>query len=71
MTGEVKWYDPNKGYGFIKAENGEDVYVHATGIKTARIVPTFKDGDKVSFEIKTGRNGKPIASDVVLDKYIF
>ncbi len=67
-TGTVKWYDPYKGYGFIQPEDGSnDAFVHISAIERAGEA-TLKEGQKVSYELVTGRNGKPAAENLtVLD----
>lgn len=51
-TGIVKFYDETKRFGFIKADSGEEVFVHASGLKQA-----VKQNDKVSFDTETGKKG--------------
>lgn len=61
--GTVKWYNEEKGYGFIeKASDGRDLFVHYTQVKG-----TLKQGDPVDFTIGEGRKG-PCANDVRLKK---
>ena len=62
--GTVKWFNPEKGYGFISQKGGEDVFVHFSEIKMEGF-KTLDEGQKVSFEITTGQNGKLQASNVV------
>ena len=62
--GTVKWFNPEKGYGFISQQGGEDVFVHFSEIKMEGF-KTLDEGQKVSFEITTGQNGKLQASNVV------
>lgn len=60
--GIVKWFNEKKGYGFIKNDEGGEVFVHHSAIQ----IPGFKtlaEGDKVTFEIEKGRKG-PAAADV-------
>ena len=64
-TGTVKWFNDAKGYGFIQAENGEDVFVHFSGIRSAGGYRTLTEGQKVEFNIVQER-GKERASDVVV-----
>lgn len=56
-TGIVKWFNNDKGYGFIKRDTGEDVFVHHTAITNQSGYRTLKEGDRVSFEIKQGPKG--------------
>ncbi|MDD3192005.1 MAG: cold shock domain-containing protein [Bacilli bacterium] len=56
MTGTVKWFNSEKGYGFIKTENGEDIFVHFSAIKTPG-VKALQEGQKVTFESAQGNRG--------------
>ena len=56
-TGVVKWFDPKKGYGFIKQEQGEDVFVHWRNIVSDDEFKTLEDGEPVQFEIVQGAKG--------------
>ena len=61
-TGTVKFYNEEKGFGFITPENGDnDIFVHATGIVGGPI----KEGDRVQYEMGEGRKG-PCAIEVSL-----
>ena len=61
-TGTVKWYNDQKGYGFIQPDNGgKDVFVHATALERAGL-RSLREGQKVTFELQTDqRNGKTSA----------
>ena len=61
-TGTVKWYNDQKGYGFIQPDNGgKDVFVHATALERAGL-RGLREGQKVSYELQTDqRNGKTSA----------
>lgn len=61
--GKVKWFSNEKGYGFIETDNGEDVFVHYTGIMTEGF-KTLDEGQIVSFEIIEGNRG-PQAANVL------
>ena len=61
--GTVKWFNADKGYGFIEVEGQDDVFVHFSEIQ-GDVFKTLDEGQTVSFEITTGRNGKPQASNV-------
>ncbi|MDN7241047.1 cold shock domain-containing protein [Planococcus sp. N028] len=61
--GTVKWFNAEKGYGFIEAANGDDVFVHFTGIQGEGF-RTLQEGKIVSFEVIDGNRG-PQASNVV------
>lgn len=54
--GVVKWFNDEKGYGFIKAADGNDIFVHHTEIK-AEGFRTLKEGEKVEFELTQGPKG--------------
>jgi CspA family cold shock protein len=59
--GTVKFFNADKGYGFIAPENGgEDSFVHITAVQAAGMQTLDKD-QRVSFEVETGRNGKKSA----------
>ncbi|AOV07960.1 cold-shock protein [Sporosarcina ureilytica] len=59
--GKVKWFSNEKGYGFIEAEDGEDVFVHFTGI-VGEGFKTLDEGESVSFEITDGNRGPQAAN---------
>ena len=62
-SGKVKWFDSEKGYGFITPdEGGKDLFVHHTGIKDAGF-SSLNEGDTVTYEEGQGKKG-PIAQDV-------
>ena len=61
-TGTVKWFNPEKGYGFIRQENGEDVFVHYSSIAGDGF-KSLEEGQKVEFDVTPGRKG-PQASNV-------
>ncbi len=54
--GQVKWFNEKKGYGFITAEDGKDVFVHYSGIQGERF-RSLNEGDKVEFEVSKGSKG--------------
>ena len=55
-TGQVKWFDPKKGYGFIIGDEGQDVFVHYTSIMGEGF-RALKDGETVSYELVKGEKG--------------
>jgi len=61
--GTVKWFNADKGYGFIEVEGEDDVFVHFSEIQGDGF-KSLDEGQAVSFEITTGQNGKPQASNV-------
>ena len=60
-TGTVKWFNREKGYGFITSETGEEIFVHHTAINQQGF-RSLEEGDKVSFEVVQGQKG-PQASN--------
>ena len=62
--GTVKWFNSQKGYGFIEQENGPDLFGHHSGINAAGF-KSLNEGDRVSFEIAQGPKG-PSATNVTL-----
>ena len=50
--GTVKFFNEAKGFGFIKAENGEEIFVHATGLQTE-----IRENDNVTFDVQEGKKG--------------
>lgn len=65
-TGAVKWFNADKGYGFIQPDDGgKDVFVHISAVERAGL-RTLRDGQKVKFEVQTGRNGKDSAENLQL-----
>jgi CspA family cold shock protein len=63
MLGRVKWFNPEKGYGFIERDDGGDVFVHFSAIQTEGF-KTLNEGDQVEFEVVEGQRG-PQAANVV------
>ncbi|GAB2665631.1 cold-shock protein [Prescottella soli] len=64
-TGKVKWYDVEKGFGFLSQEEGEDVYVRAAALPDG--VEGLKAGQRVEFGMAAGRRGPQALSVKVLD----
>lgn len=54
--GVVKWFDSRKGYGFIKRENGEDVFVHFSKVRAVGF-KSLEQGEKVSFDVEKTERG--------------
>ena len=60
-VGTVKWFNPAKGYGFIEPEDGsKDVFVHISAVERSDL-GTLREGQKVSFELERGQQGKTSA----------
>jgi CspA family cold shock protein len=60
-TGTVKWFNPQKGYGFIQPDDGsEDAFVHISAVERSGI-GDLREGQKISYELEIGRNGKSSA----------
>lgn len=65
-NGTVKWFNATKGFGFIEPEVGEsDVFVHKSALVSAGVA-SLEDGQKVTFDIEPGRDGKQSASNLAL-----
>jgi CspA family cold shock protein len=58
MNGTVKFFNGLKGYGFITAEGGEDIFFHQSNVKETGFRDTLKQGDLVTFDVKTEQKGK-------------
>ncbi|MEZ5854295.1 MAG: cold-shock protein [Hyphomicrobiaceae bacterium] len=63
-TGIVKWFNAQKGYGFIQPdEGGNDVFVHISAVERAGLTG-LREGQRITYEIEKGRNGKSAAVDL-------
>jgi cold shock protein len=56
MLGTVKWFNAQKGFGFITTEDGKDVFVHYSGIVNSGF-KTLEEGEKVQFDLIQGQKG--------------
>ena len=64
-NGTVKWFNSEKGFGFIEREDGSDVFVHFSGI-AGEGYKTLEEGQKVDFDITEGQRGEQATNVVVL-----
>lgn len=64
-TGKVKWFDTEKGFGFLASDEGGDVFVHASALPAG--VTELKNGQRVEFGVVDGRRGEQALSVRVLD----
>ncbi len=64
--GTVKWFNGEKGYGFITRENGPDLFVHYSAIEGSGF-RTLNEGDRVEFEITEGRKGEQASAVTVVN----
>ncbi len=66
-TGTVKWFNPTKGFGFIEQSDGsKDAFVHISALERAGL-STLSEGQKVSFDLVSGRDGKVAAENIRTD----
>jgi CspA family cold shock protein len=65
VQGTVKWFNSEKGYGFITQEDGPDLFVHYSEIQSSGF-RSLNDGDRVEFEITDGKKGKQASAVTVL-----
>ena len=57
MVGTVKWFNAQKGFGFITTDQGKDIFVHFSGI-SSNGYKTLDEGEKVEFDMSTGERGE-------------
>mgnify|MGYP000612279721 FL=1 len=65
MTGKVKWFNAEKGYGFIEREDGGDVFVHFSAIQGEGF-KTLEEGQAVEFDVVEGNRGEQAANSCEL-----
>jgi CspA family cold shock protein len=64
--GTVKWFNATKGFGFIQPETGsKDVFLHISALERAGLT-SINDGQKVTFDIESGRDGRESAANLAL-----
>jgi cold shock protein len=61
MQGKVKWFNPEKGFGFIEREGGEDVFVHFSAIQSEGY-KSLEEGQRVQFDVEKGQRGLQAAN---------
>ena len=66
MKGKVKWFDSKKGYGFIKGEDGQDVFVHYSEIDQQGF-KSLEENQEVEFEVEDGSKGPQAKNVTVVD----
>ncbi|RIL69389.1 cold-shock protein [Staphylococcus devriesei] len=64
-NGTVKWFNADKGFGFIEREDGDDVFIHFSGI-AGEGFKTLEEGQKVDFDITEGQRGEQATNVVVM-----
>ena len=64
-TGKVKWFDAERGFGFIASDDGDEVFLHASALPAGAAAP--KPGTKVDFGVADGRRGPQALSVTLLD----
>lgn len=67
LHGTVKWFNNEKGYGFITADDRKDVFVHYSAIISDQKRKNLTDGEKVEFQLVNGEKGKQAADVIVID----
>ncbi len=65
-SGKVKWFDADKGFGFLSQDNGPDVYLHADALPDG--MTTIKNGTRVEFGIAQGRRGDQALQVRIIDE---
>ncbi len=64
MQGTVKWFNAQKGYGFLSTPEGKDVFVHFSAIQNEEGYKTLNEGQEVEFDVVEGEKG-PQAANVI------
>jgi CspA family cold shock protein len=68
LMGEIRWFNPERGFGFIKSKKGPDIFVHFTAIQTDGY-RTLSEGQHVCYNVVRGKNGL-MATNVVPLTYV-
>jgi CspA family cold shock protein len=64
QTGTVKWFNAQKGFGFIQPDNGgPDAFVHISAVERAGL-DNLREGERIQYELEQGRNGKSAAEEL-------
>ncbi len=66
MIGQVKWFNNQKGYGFINSEDGKEVFVHFSGIAKEGF-KSLSEGQRVEFEIANGAKGEQAVNVTIVE----
>ena len=66
MKCKIKWFNPKRKFGYVIADNGEEIFIHVSGITKGRNYLGFEADDEVEFDVTDGRKGKPMATNVTL-----
>lgn len=69
MKGTVKWFNLNKRFGYITGEDGNDIFVHTSGIDKGRTFVGLCEGDEVEFDITEGRKGSQAAKVTLVGRH--
>ena len=65
-TGTVKWFNPEKGYGFIAPDQGtKDAFVHISAVERAGL-RSLREGQKIEYELVPGRDGRAAAENLIV-----
>jgi CspA family cold shock protein len=67
LQGEVKWFNESKGFGFIRDDTGEEIFVHFSAIQSDGF-KTLTQGDRVEFDVVPGSRGRQAANVIRIDK---